>query len=54
MRWTRWHQLTSDAGADGKIVWSCPPDAGVKLVDDFTGDGGNKARFTEESAKISR
>lgn len=28
-------QLTSDARADGKGVWSCPPDAGVKFaVDD--------------------
>jgi hypothetical protein len=45
---------TSDAGTDGEIVWSCPPDAGVKPVDDVTGDGGNKARFTGESTKISR
>jgi hypothetical protein len=51
MRWTRWHQLTSDADADGKIVWSCPPDAGVKPCEDVSqGDGGNKARFTGESA----
>jgi len=26
--------------ADGQAVWSCPPDAGVKFVDDFTSDGG--------------
>jgi hypothetical protein len=36
--------------ADGKIVWSCPPDAGVKPCEDVSqGDGGNKARFTGES-----
>ena len=27
------------------------PDAGIKLVDDFASDGGNKARFTGESAR---
>ena len=26
--------------ADGEVVWSRPPDAGVKLVDEFTSDGG--------------
>ena len=26
--------------ADGQAVWSCPPDAGDKRVDDFTSDGG--------------
>jgi hypothetical protein len=32
---------TSAAGTDGQIVWSRPPDAEVKLVDDdFAGDGG--------------
>jgi hypothetical protein len=25
--------LTSDADADGEVVCSCPPDAGVKLVE---------------------
>jgi hypothetical protein len=29
------HQLTSDVLADGKIVWSCPPDAGVKFCETF-------------------
>ena len=38
--------------ADGKGVWSWSPDAGVKLLARrfARGDGGNKARFTEESA----
>jgi hypothetical protein len=40
MRWTPRNHETSEAEADGKIVWSWHPDAGVKLVDDFTGDGG--------------
>jgi hypothetical protein len=31
---------TCGANAYGQAVWSCPLDAGVKLVDDFTGDGG--------------
>jgi hypothetical protein len=31
---------TNAADADGKAVWSCPPDAGDKLVDNFTSDGG--------------
>jgi hypothetical protein len=40
---------TKRAGADGEVVWSCPPDAGDKLVgDDPAGDGGLKARHTEE------
>jgi hypothetical protein len=42
---------TSEAEADGKNVWSRSPDAGVKLAKMFAGDGGNKARFTEESTR---
>ena len=40
--------------ADGQAVWSWHPDAGVKLAMMLThhaGDGGKKARFTEESAE---
>jgi hypothetical protein len=46
---TRRTQDAMDAGgitrrvtrlADGEVVWSRPPDAGVKLVDEFTSDGG--------------
>src|SRR5205807_8806969 len=32
MRWTRRRRKTSVAQADGKVVWSCHPDAGVKLA----------------------
>jgi hypothetical protein len=36
--------------ADGEIVESRPPDAGVKLrVTNMRGDGGQKARRTEET-----
>jgi hypothetical protein len=31
---------TSDIGAYGQAVWSWRPDAGVKLVNDVTSDGG--------------
>jgi DNA-binding GntR family transcriptional regulator len=27
-------RLTRRSGPDGEGVWSCPPDAGVKLVDE--------------------
>src|SRR6185312_9628500 len=37
--------------ADGQSVWSCPPDAGDKFVDDFTSDGGYQARHSRESAE---
>src|SRR6266851_8009207 len=32
MRWTRKLRLTSAADADGEVVWSWRPDAGVKLA----------------------
>ena len=31
MRWTRWCRKTSDASADGEVVWSWRPDAGAKF-----------------------
>ena len=31
---------TSETGAYGQAVWSWRPDAGVKFVNDVTGDGG--------------
>jgi len=34
MRWTLRHHSTSDANADGEIVWSWRPDAGVKSCRD--------------------
>jgi hypothetical protein len=45
---------TSDMAADGEVVWSWRPDAGAKLAmmrKHHAGDGGKKARFTEESTK---
>jgi hypothetical protein len=43
---------TKRVEAYGKAVWSRRPDAGVKFADDeAAGDGGNKARLTEESAE---
>jgi hypothetical protein len=39
--------------ADGEAVWSWSPDAGIKLAGDVlhhAGDGGQKARCSEESA----
>ena len=40
----RWTQAVPDEGmrrADGEVVWSCPPDAGVKFAgDDPASDGG--------------
>ncbi|MGJ4996122.1 hypothetical protein ACQR0Z_16965 [Bradyrhizobium sp. HKCCYLS3077] len=44
---------TTGCGADGEIVWSWPPDAEVKpalMLTHRAGDGGQKARRTEESA----
>jgi hypothetical protein len=32
MRWTRWCRRTSDIKADGEVVWSWRPLAGVKLA----------------------
>src|SRR6201987_1414895 len=31
-RWTRWSSRTSYPNADGEVVWSWLPDAGVKLA----------------------
>jgi hypothetical protein len=50
MRWTLWRRArsfvrTNGAEADGKGVWSWPPDAEVKSRgDEPRGDGGKKAR----------
>ena len=40
MRWTRLPRQTSEVRADGQVVWSWSPDAGIKPVDELTGDGG--------------
>ena len=42
--------LTNGAEADGEVVWSRRPDAGVKFALRRAGDGGYQARYTEESA----
>jgi hypothetical protein len=36
--------LTRAPNADGKIVWSWHPDAGVKFALRSAGDGGKRAR----------
>ena len=46
--------LTTDARADGEIVWSWPPDAEAKLRETVArNDGGKKARAPGRS-RISR
>jgi hypothetical protein len=54
MRWTLAVRKTSAWEADGEVVWSRRPDAGVNTATTLTrcaGDGDNKARFTRESTK---
>ena len=54
MRWTRMARETNVAHADGEVVWSWRSNAGAKVVKTLsrlTGDGGNQAMVTEESAK---
>src|SRR5262244_4518413 len=36
MRWTPMYRATSDADADGEVVWSWRPDAGAKRVEEFS------------------
>jgi hypothetical protein len=49
MRWTRRPCQASEVDADGEIVRSRSPDAGIKFAaDDVASDGGQKARRTEE------
>src|SRR5580704_9333155 len=48
-RWRR--QRRGRFSADGKTVWSCHPDAGVKSALRRAGDGGQQARSTGESAE---
>ena len=45
--------LTNGTEADGEVVWSWRPDAGVKLVERSASDGGNKAGHRGER-EISR
>jgi len=51
MRWTQTVLTTSASDADGQVVWSWHPDAGVKPVWRSAGDGGQQARRTGESTK---
>src|SRR5712691_6114442 len=54
MRWTRARRQTTGARADGEVVWSWRSNAGAKVVKTLTrltGDGGNQAMVTGESAK---
>jgi hypothetical protein len=37
-------RLTGEPDADGKIVWSWRPDAGVKVAERSANDGGKRAR----------
>src|SRR5260370_7219749 len=55
MRWTRRLRLTNVADADGEVVWSWRPDAGVKFVRSklLKSDGGNKAGHRGER-EVSR
>ena len=50
MRWPPMLRQTNVAKADGEIVLSRSPDAGIKSAcDEQAGDGGQKARCTEET-----
>ena len=43
---------TSAPKADGEVVWSWSPDAGIKLCENVSqGDGGYQARHSGESTK---
>jgi hypothetical protein len=50
MRWPPMLRQTNVAEADGEIVLSRSPDAGIKpACDEHVGDGGQKARRAEET-----
>ena len=49
MRWTLRHRLTSEAKADGEIVRSRSPDAGIKSCVANAGRRWPEARRTEET-----
>jgi hypothetical protein len=44
MRWTLMARETNALEADGEVVWSWRPDAGVKLAEQSVDDGGKRAR----------
>ena len=41
--------MTNEANADGEIVWTWRPDAGVKSAATSADDGGKKARSDRKS-----
>ena len=43
MRWPRLFRQTSEMSADGEVVWSWCPKAGIKSAVMTAGDGGNNA-----------
>jgi len=48
-----WRCKASDAFADGEVVWSWRPDAGVKLAEFFRERRWQKSPVTGESTKES-
>jgi hypothetical protein len=48
MRWTLAHRLTRDGLADGEIVWSRSPDAGIKLQATLRATEANKPALRGE------
>ena len=51
MRWTRAVLQTSSTGADGEVVWSRHPDAGVKSAGVSRGGRWQTSPVTGESTK---
>src|ERR1700684_333709 len=52
MRWTPWQRKTSGADADGEVVWSRRPDAGVKFRGQVSAERWwQKSPVTKESPK---
>ena len=52
-RWTCWCRKASGANADGEIVWSRSPDAGIKRAGDLQATEANKPG-TPRRSRISR
>jgi len=51
MRWTCWHQLTNDGGADGEAVWSWHLDADAKFAGDESQATVTRKPITGESSE---
>ena len=54
MRWTPWLRKTSAGGADGEIVWSRSPDAGIKSCGTFRRATVARKPGAPRRARISR